>query len=367
MSTFFSYSLFYLIRRQQHNKIFSNIVQSSRYQYMDTLKLPTCSVVICTRNRPNHVWRCLASIKNQTVQPTHIVIIENVHEGQYFSQGKIADFFDDKIPCIYRHTHAHNLAYSRNISLASCADRILVSIDDDAIFPDSHTLENILSLHKEYPTVTALVGPVTPLSSSGWAAYSAALHCYGLHQAPAITYLRAYPATSFSLKTASVKRTHVHFDTTLDGGDDILFFWNLTRHGEKLLYHPSIKIQAEFPDSIVQFFKKQMSYTVNYVPLYTKTQGKIDGISWMFPHRILHIALYPIFLCRESVKQSYAELTRLRESKQLIGIAFFQHCLIAAGALWPSVNRQVLLSAMKQCVIHNKPALGLQLRLNERL
>lgn len=89
----------------------------------------TVSVIICTRDRPRDLARCLESIAAQSVQPDEVLIVTGSDES--FPTQLANDFAD--LPIAVVECFEHNISSSRNAGLNSSKCEIALFIDDDAI------------------------------------------------------------------------------------------------------------------------------------------------------------------------------------------------------------------------------------------
>src|SRR4029078_6364202 len=103
----------------------------------------SCSVLICTRNRPDDLNIFLASLKTQKTLPNELVIIDSsdqplnqmhsfntqCHELQYCN-----------VAVIYAHTRP-GLTYQRNQAVSRATGKILYFFDDDVILDPHYITE----------------------------------------------------------------------------------------------------------------------------------------------------------------------------------------------------------------------------------
>lgn len=89
------------------------------------------SLIICTRDRPEELDRCLASIVGQTLQPSEIIVVDN------------ASLSPDTAAIVRRHGHIYvrenrpGLSHARNTGIAAATGDIIAFTDDDTVLhPD---------------------------------------------------------------------------------------------------------------------------------------------------------------------------------------------------------------------------------------
>ncbi len=96
------------------------------------------SAVICTRDRPQDVIRCIDSLLIQTLLPDEIVIINSGDTDELKAR---LDSFGDKITINYIYIKA-NLTQARNIGIDNSIGDIIAFLDDDTIL-DKDCLKEI--------------------------------------------------------------------------------------------------------------------------------------------------------------------------------------------------------------------------------
>lgn len=99
--------------------------------------LPTVSVVICTRNRPDALRQCLHHISELTVAPDELLVIDN-SSGDAETEGLAREF-----GARYILERVPGLSRARNRGLSESRCEVVSFLDDDCI-PDSRWLEYLL-------------------------------------------------------------------------------------------------------------------------------------------------------------------------------------------------------------------------------
>lgn len=99
-------------------------------------KLPTCSVVICTRSRAEQLSNCLKALSEQTVKPLETVVVEN---GNAEADARhLANEFGAR----YLHSPEPGLSLARNQGWLLSHGDVVAYIDDDCV-PDQRWCEEI--------------------------------------------------------------------------------------------------------------------------------------------------------------------------------------------------------------------------------
>ena len=112
------------------------------------------SAVICTKNRPQDIIRCIDSLLIQTLLPDEIVIIDSGDTDELKAR---LDSFGDKITINYIYAKA-NLTQARNIGIDNSIGDIIAFLDDDTIL-DKDCLKEIKYVFSNDPE--GRVGGVT--------------------------------------------------------------------------------------------------------------------------------------------------------------------------------------------------------------
>jgi len=108
---------------------------------------PTIAVVICTRDRPADLMRCLVSIASQSVLPDQVIVVSGSEDS---CPACVVDDFKFKdlmvIDCF-----EHNISKSRNAGLSTAQTEIVLFIDDDAMARDGwvQTFQRAFEHHLE--------------------------------------------------------------------------------------------------------------------------------------------------------------------------------------------------------------------------
>jgi glycosyltransferase involved in cell wall biosynthesis len=107
--------------------------------------LPTVSVVICTRNRPAALTRCIEAVCAQTVQPIEIIVVDDGRLPLDLRKDMAQRARDNGVFWNYISKTEPGLTRSRNLALASAQGEIVQFFDDD-VEPAYHFLEVITGL-----------------------------------------------------------------------------------------------------------------------------------------------------------------------------------------------------------------------------
>lgn len=117
------------------------------------------SIVICTRNRPEHLQKCLASLINNINSTTEILVVDNDPEDQQ-AKEVVAAFAGVR----YILEKRKGLDIARNTGARFSLNDIIAYVDDDVIIPENW-LKNISACFND-PLTMAVTGLVLPADLS---------------------------------------------------------------------------------------------------------------------------------------------------------------------------------------------------------
>lgn len=119
--------------------------------------LPSVSIVICTRHRPDELRNCLQGISRLNPGPDEILVIDN-SEGDSATESAARTY-----GVRYLVERGAGLSHARNRGLHESNSEIVVYIDDDAV-PDEQWLGQIVAPFAD-PKMAMVSGEVEP---EGW-------------------------------------------------------------------------------------------------------------------------------------------------------------------------------------------------------
>ena len=116
---------------------------------------PTCSVVICTRNRPEALVRCLQALAQLAYPRYEVLVVDNApcdDVALETARRWRARYLIEPIP---------GLSRARNSGARACSSEVIAFIDDDAI-PEPTWLSRLTRQFRD-PSVAAVTGRTVPL------------------------------------------------------------------------------------------------------------------------------------------------------------------------------------------------------------
>ena len=112
------------------------------------------SLVICTRDRPDELARCLASLPAQTRTPDEVIVVDNASVDQRTRQVA------ERAGVRYIREDRAGLDIARNTGAMAAQSQIVAYTDDDTAL-DPHWLENLVAAF-DRPDIMAVTGLVLP-------------------------------------------------------------------------------------------------------------------------------------------------------------------------------------------------------------
>nr|WP_176592992.1 glycosyltransferase [Sphingobium sp. EM0848] len=112
------------------------------------------SVVICTRDRPEELKRCLASLPQQSVTPSEIVVVDNASRDGRTREVAL------EAGVVYVREDRPGLDFARNTGAMRATADIIAYTDDDVLL-HPQWLEHLLAAFDE-PSIGAVTGLVLP-------------------------------------------------------------------------------------------------------------------------------------------------------------------------------------------------------------
>lgn len=128
---------------------------------------PSVSLIVCTKDRPTDLKRCLTSLADSTFKDYELIVVDQSMSDQ--TQKLIKKSFPS---ARYFHSSSKGLSKGRNWGIRLSKARLLAFTDDDCIV-DRFWLEKIVNTFHTYPKVLGVFGK----TSAYQAAKNNALYC----------------------------------------------------------------------------------------------------------------------------------------------------------------------------------------------
>jgi GT2 family glycosyltransferase len=126
-------------------------LESARQQSVE--ERPACSVVICTRNRPEQLASCLHSLERQSFPPLEILVIDNAPASDATRR-----LVEDQPGLRYVLEPRSGLDIARNTGIRQSTGPIVAFTDDDVVLHE-HWISGMQRAFRD-PEVAVVTGPV---------------------------------------------------------------------------------------------------------------------------------------------------------------------------------------------------------------
>lgn len=247
-----------LISKELGTKLLQESIKEELIPPCSQLPLPSLTIAICTKDRPENLTRCLQSLLQlkmpleEDIQEREILVVDNAPSDDR-TQTLVAS-----MPGVrYVREPKPGLDFARNRALKEAKGEILAFLDDD-VTVDRKWLEGLLEAWRENPDAVAVTGLVLPYEleteaqilfeqRGGFRRGFEKIRYYG----PTLKGNALYPcgAGIFGAGCNMAFRREIvlklgGFDEALDtgatlpGGGDLDIFYRVIRAGYPLIYEP---------------------------------------------------------------------------------------------------------------------------------
>jgi GT2 family glycosyltransferase len=248
---------------------------------------PHITVVICTRERPGALGRCLDSLLVQQYPDYRVLVVDNAPVTGGTAEVVRAAALRGQVD--YLVEPKAGLSFARNAAVRAAPDRILAWIDDDEV-ADPHWLAEVARALDEHPDADVVSGVIVPAELETRAQLW--FEQFGGHSkgrgfkpdvfSPATAHLQSplYPLPPFGTGANMTFRPGVierigMFDTALGAGtpamgsEDTLAFTQVLLAGGTIVYQPTA-VTHHFHRRDLEGLEKQMvGYGTGLVAAYT--------------------------------------------------------------------------------------------------
>lgn len=239
---------------------------------MRTEGTPVCTVVVCTRDRPRELDRCLGALETLD-SPGHTVLVV----GNALTDDGSSDIAR-RHSARYLREPVAGLSRARNLGARACESEIVAFIDDDAV-PEAGWLSHLVSEFED-PSVMAVTGRIEPLSLDTQAErLFERLGGFGSHA----TNRSIDKATENWFEIASfggigsganmaIRRAAFDFwpgfderlgvGTRLRGYEEHYAFFSLVDRGHRVVYTPRAIVRHPYPRSMADLHARRLDGAV---------------------------------------------------------------------------------------------------------
>jgi glycosyltransferase involved in cell wall biosynthesis len=242
---------------------------------------PMITIAVCTRDRPDLLQRCLASLRSQLDAQTELLVVDSASSSPEVMPVATAS------GARYVATDRPGLDVARNLALRSARGAIIAFIDDDAVAAP----EWIGALRDSFadPAIACVTGRVLPLELRTEAQCHFEEHFSFDRGADPIRFTRGDDRPWFLINpwlmgtgcNMAFRRQAFDrigpFDEALDtgtptgGGGDIDIFRRLLRAGFVAVYEPAALVYHQHRVSRAELYRQIWGYGKSFTALMTKS------------------------------------------------------------------------------------------------
>ena len=212
----------------------------------ESVTRPTCSVVVCTRNRTEDLQRALEALRPSMEAGVDVIVVDNAPDDD--QSERLARGY----PVRYLRQPRSGVNWSRSLGAQAARGEIVAYTDDDAKV-DARWLEAILEPFSD-PDVAAVTGLVVPYelesnSQELFESYQSFIRGFTRRDFTVATIPAAAAARAGAGANMAIRRRLINdlrlFDEELDGGTatltggDTYALYQLLRLGYRIVYHPN--------------------------------------------------------------------------------------------------------------------------------
>jgi cellulose synthase/poly-beta-1,6-N-acetylglucosamine synthase-like glycosyltransferase len=230
--------------------------------------LPSASVVIATRSRPELLENCLGGVMRQDIRPLEVLVVDNTYGEHATEEAALA------YGARYVIEPAQGLAFTRNRGARESRTEIAAYLDDDAV-PEPGWLAALLSEFLD-PLVGAVAGRILACTAAPAVASTETVSFGGPQR---IVFDRHSPdwferanfggigqGANMAIRR-SVLRTWPGFDERLGRGtrvgtvgmEEHYAFFSLIDRGYRVVYTPGARVRHPFPQTDAEMRSRHLS------------------------------------------------------------------------------------------------------------
>lgn len=249
---------------------------------------PPITVVVCTRDRPADLRRCLTSLQRQRYPELRILVVDNAPTDD--GTERVVDSFAEAAVSVQRIVERRpGLSRARNAAVAAAPGEILAWLDDDEV-ADPYWLAEVARALAEHPDADVVSGVIVPAELETepqlW------FEEFGGHSkgrgftpdvfSPATAYRQSplYPLPAFGTGANMVFRPGViegfgRFDPALGAGtpamgsEDTHAFMKVLYGGGKVAYQPTALVRHYHRRDLAGLHRQLVGYGVGLTAAYT--------------------------------------------------------------------------------------------------
>src|SRR5262245_30775553 len=227
--------------------------------------LPSCSVIVCTRNRAEQLNQCLQGIRGLCYPNVDVIVVDNA------SDDGVAKPVADAWSARYIREPVIGLSRSRNRGARYSEAEIVAFIDDDAV-PNTDWLCNLIEEFSD-PNVMAVTGLISPTnpSSVGFEQYSHARQQRREVESSTDDWfaLAKFGGIGDGANMAFRRKIFDSWDgfnerlglgTTVCGSEEHNAYFELIKRGHRVVFTPRSVVRHPFPETSDDARKRSSRY-----------------------------------------------------------------------------------------------------------
>lgn len=253
---------------------------------------PAISVLLCTRDRPEHVRRCVPAILTNSFRDFEIVVVDQ--SGTSETVSFLRSIGDTRLVAI--HSRSRGLSRARNIAILASRAPLVAFTDDDCVC-DEGWLEEVVLAFSEHPEVAGVFGRVLPWGDrSGEGLYC--FHSVIADEAERVVHTVVPPHKHLGHGNNMAFRKTLFHDVGLynpllgagarvRSGEDTDMAYRALRKGRTLMYTPRPLVYHNNWQTLEKASLMDYAYIVGFVAVYGKyylagEKTAADAIRWRF-------------------------------------------------------------------------------------
>ncbi|MEV8503453.1 glycosyltransferase family 2 protein [Actinoplanes sp. NPDC051475] len=259
---------------------------------------PPITVVICTRERPGALARCLDSLLAQAYPDFRVLVVDNAPVTD--ATAEVVRSAARRGPVTYLVEPKAGLSFARNAAVAAAPGEILAWIDDDE-YADPQWLAEIARALADHPEADVVSGVIVPAELETQAQLW--FEQFGGHSkgrgfkpdvfSPATAHIQSplYPLPPFGTGANMTFRPGVierigGWDTALGAGtpamgsEDTLAFTQVLVAGGTIVYQPTAVTHHYHRRDFEGLHKQMVGYGAGLTAAYTSLLMKRPGLLW---------------------------------------------------------------------------------------
>jgi len=259
---------------------------------------PPITVVICTRERPGALARCLDSLLAQQYPAFRVLVVDNAPATG--ATAEVVRSAARRGPVEYLREDKPGLSFARNAAVAAAPGEILAWIDDDE-YADPHWLAEVARALADHPEADVVSGVIVPAELETRAQLW--FEQFGGHSkgrgfapdvfGPATAHIQSplYPLPPFGTGANMTFRPGVierigGFDVALGAGtpamgsEDTLAFTQVLVTGGTIVYQPTAVTHHYHRRDFAGLQKQMVGYGAGLTAAYTSLLLSRPGLLW---------------------------------------------------------------------------------------